>query len=140
MAVTITPYTSYKQYVHDGTIDLDAANIYLALVLDTYTFSAAHTIWSQVSTYEAATGNGYTTGGAQIASRSVNATRFDAADLTFTALTKVFKYGVIYVNATVNSIVKPLIACILFDDTPGNITVSGVDLVVIWNASGIITF
>jgi hypothetical protein len=139
MATTITRYTSYNQYIHDGTIDLDATNIYLALVTDAYTFSAANTIWANVSGSEcAATGN-YTTGGKQL-TNSVNTTRWDADDVTWTALTHTFKFGVLYVNATVNSIVKPLIACILFDSTPANISITGGDFTIQFNTSGIITF
>lgn len=147
MATTITRYTSYNQYVHDGTIDLDATNIYLALVTSSYTFSAAHTIWdpgtndaADPSHNEVATGNGYTTGGAQLAGLSVNSTRFDATDVAWTELTKTFRCGILYVNATVNEIVKPLIAYILFDDTPADITMGGGTFTVQWSTSGIITF
>lgn len=139
MSTTITQYSSCKQYRNDGTIDLDATNIYVALVTSSYTFSAAHTIWADVSANEVATGDGYTTGGAQLGSLSVNSTRWDAADVTFSGLTKTFRYAVIYVNATVNSIVKPLIACILLDATPADVSVTGVDYVISWNASGIAT-
>jgi hypothetical protein len=147
MPVTNTLYTSYKQYVHDGTIDLDEPNIYIALVKEDYIFSAAHTIWdngaddaTDPSYNEVASGDGYTTGGEQLGSLSVNSTRFDAADVTWSSLTKTFKYGIVYVNATVNTIVKPLICCILFDDTPASISIAGYDFTVQWNASGIITF
>ena len=147
MATTNTLYTSFKQYVHDGTIDLDATNIYMALVTSSYTFSAAHTIWdpgtndaADPSYNEVANGTGYTTGGAQLASHSVTAVRWDAADTTWTSLTKTFRYGIVYVNATVNSIVKPLICCILFDSTPADIAIAGWDFTVQWNSSGLITF
>ncbi len=141
MATTISGYTSYKQYVHDGTIDLDATGkIMLALVTSSYTYSAAHTVWADASANEVATGDGYTTGGAALGSLSVNSTRFDAADVTWSSLTKTFRGGIIYLNDTVNAIVKPLIAYILFDDTPADISVTGGDLTVQWNSSGIITF
>jgi hypothetical protein len=140
MAITFTKYTSYNQYVHDGTIDLDATNIYVALVTSSYTFSAANTIWADVSTNEVATGDGYTTGGAQLASLSVNGTRFDAADTAWTGLTKTFRFGVVYVNATVNGIVKPLIGCVLFDSTPADIVMNGGTFTIQWHANGLITF
>lgn len=142
MATTITRYTSYNQYVHDGNIDLTLTNLYLALVKSTYTFSAAHTVWADVSGEEVATGTGYTTGGAQLAGHSVNSTRFDATDVSWAALTKDFRFGVLYVNATTatDSIVKPLIACILFDDTPADISMGGGTFTVQWSASGLITF
>lgn len=148
MATTITKYTSYNQYVHDGTIDLDAAGkIMLALVTSSYTPSAAHTIWdpgtdnaADPSYNEVANGAGYTTGGAALASLSVNSTRFDAADVAWAALTKTFRYGILYLNDTVGGIVKPVIAVILFDSTPADISMSGGTFTVQWNASGIITF
>lgn len=141
MATTITGYTSYKQYVHDGTINLNSTGkVMLALVKSTYTFSAAHTVWADVSGEEVATGDGYTTGGAALGSLSVNSTRFDSADVTWSSLTKTFRCGVLYLNDTVNTIVKPVIAYILFDDTPADISISGGDFTVQVNASGWITF
>jgi hypothetical protein len=141
MATTITKYTSYKQYVHDGTINLNSTGkIMLALVLSTYTPSTAHTVWADVSADEAANGDGYTTGGEALGSLSVNSTRFDAADVTWSSLTKTFRYGVLYINDTVNAIVNPLIAYILFDDTPADISIGGGDFTVQWSNSGIIIF
>ena len=141
MSTTITGYASYKQYVHDGTINLNSTGkIMLALVKSTYTFSAAHTIWADVSDEEVATGDGYTTGGEALGSLSVNSTRFDSADVTWTSLTKTFRCGVLYLNDTVNTIVKPVIAYILFDDTPADISITGGDFTVQWNSSGIISF
>ncbi|MFA5377339.1 MAG: hypothetical protein WC455_16430 [Dehalococcoidia bacterium] len=139
MATTITKYTSYDQYVHDGTIDLDATNIYLALVTSSYTFSAAHTVWADASANEVANGDGYTTGGAQL-TNTVDTAKWYAADIAWTGLTKTFRAGILYVNATVNSIVKPLIGYILFDSTPANISIAGGTFTVQWNVIGIVTF
>lgn len=141
MATTITKYTSYNQYVHDGTINLNSTGkIMLALVTSSYTFNAAHTVWADASANEVATGDGYTTGGAALGSLSVNSTRFDSADVSWTGLTKTFRGGVIYLNDTVNTIVKPVIAYILFDSTPADIAMTGGTFTVQWNSSGIITF
>lgn len=141
MASTITGYTSYKQYVHDGTINLNnTGKVMLALVKSTYTPNIAHTVWADVSGEEVATGDGYTTGGAVIGSLSVNSTRFDSADVTWTSLTKSFRYGVMYINDTVNAIVKPLICYVLFDDTPADISITGGDFTVQVNSSGWITW
>ena len=141
MATTITKYTSYEQYVHDGTINLNSTGkIMLTLIANTYTPSTAHTVWADVSSDEVANGDGYTTGGEALGSLSVNSTRFDAADVTCSSLTKTFRYGVLYINDTVNAIVKPLIAYILFDDTPADISIGGGDFTVQWSGSGIITF
>jgi len=141
MAVSFTKYTSYDQYVHSEIIDLNnTGKVMLALVTSSYTFSAAHTVWGDVSANEVATGDGYTTGGVALASLSVNSTRFDSADPSWTGLTKVFRYGVLYINETVNGIVKPLIGCILFDTTPANITMTGGTFTCQVDSDGWITF
>jgi hypothetical protein len=110
-------------------------------------------VWTaiiDVGFHEVATGDGYTTGGATLASktltRSTWKTTFDAADITFAALTKTFRYGVLYVEGTKTNpeggenIVNPLYAYILFDDTPADVVVAGTDYVVQWSSLGISTF
>lgn len=145
MASTLEVFNSARQYIQDGTIDFDANNIYLALVASTYTKDLTHSLWASISPYEAANGTGYTTGGVNLAGNDVTysgaVATWDADNVAWVTLTKVFRFGVLYVNATVNSIVKPLIAITLFDDTGGgaNISISGVDYSVIWNTSGILT-
>ena len=148
MAVSITKYTSYVPYVHTGEINLDdTGKIKLALVTSGYTFSAAHTIWdpgtndaADPSYNEVAAGDGYAAGGVALSGLSVNATRFDADDAVWTGLTKTFRGGVLYLNDTYKTIVRPLIAYILFDTTPNDIVMVGTDFNVTWDASGIITF
>jgi len=148
MATTISGYTSYKQYVHDGTIDLDRTGyLKIALVTSAYVFNAAHTIFdnganngTDPSYCELTAGAGYTTGGVVLSSLSVNSSRFDAADASWVALTKTFRGAVIYLNTTVNSVVKPLIAYILFDSTPVDIVMEGGTFVIEFHANGIITF
>ena len=144
MASTFELFHSFRQYIADGTIDLDSADVYLALVTSSYTKNLANTIWANISANEVANGSGYTTNGANLTSNDVTysttTATFDAADVTFSSLTKTFRFGVVYINATVNSIVKPLIGVILFDSTPADVTVSGVDFIITWNASGIITW
>jgi hypothetical protein len=143
MASTFEFFHSFRQYIQDGTIDVDSTDVYLALVLSTYTKDLTDTIWADISTYEAATGDGYTTGGAQLASNDATYStvtgKFDATDVSWAALTKTFRFGVLYSVATVGPIVKPLIAIITFDSTPADIAISGATFTVSWNASGIWT-
>ena len=148
MAVQITKYTSYKQYIHSGEISLtDTGKVKLALLTSSYTPSITHTIWdagtdnaNDPSFNEVAAGNGYTGGGKALGSLSVNATRFSAASVVWTGLTKTFRYGVLYLDDTYLTIVQPLIAYILFDSTPADIVMTGGDFTVQWSGSGIITF
>ena len=148
MATTFTRYTSYNQYVHTAEIKLNnTGKIKVALVTSTYVFSAAHTIFdngandaTDPSFCEVASGDGYTTGGVALGNLSVNGTRFDADDATWTSLTKTFRAGIIYMDDTYLTIVKPLIGYILFDDTPADTSIGGGDFVIQWHTNGIITF
>ena len=150
MASTLTLYNKLTKYLQDGTIDLDTNTIKLALVTSSYTPDAAHDVLADVLGSPsceveaiASPNNGYTAGGEELASKTLTQTDspaetvFDAADLTFAALTATFRYGILYASGTLNGIVNPLIGYILFDTTPADIVMSGIDFVVQWNASGI---
>lgn len=143
MATTFTKYTHAHKCFCDGTIDWDTDTIKVALVTSSYTFSAAHTIFdngaddaTDPSFNEVATGDGYTTGGETLTASASN-TALDAVDVTWSALTKTFRGGIVYKSGTANGLVNPLVGYILFDDTPADIVVSGIDFVLVWNASGL---
>jgi hypothetical protein len=154
MATTFTLYNSFKKYLLDGTIDLDTDTIKVALVTSAYTPLATHDVLADVMASPdpevvaiASPSNGYTDGGAALANAAVTFTdspsagKFDADDLTWSALTATFRYGIVYASKSVGSpaIVNPLIGYILFDTTPDDITVTGIDFSIQWSASGIIT-
>lgn len=87
-------------------------------------------------------GDGYTVGGEALANLAVTAIsgpagKTDADDLTWPALTATFRGGLLYIDGEVDGVNDPLIAYILFDTTPADITVSGVDWTVQWSANGI---
>jgi len=138
----------------DGTINLATDVIKLMLVKSSYTPSIAHAVLADVITSPspeveavASPSNGYTTGGETLTGQAVTKTdspsagKFDANDVTWTALTASFRYGILYSEKSVGSpaIVNPLIGYILYDTTPEDVTVSGIDWTTQWNASGIIT-
>lgn len=101
-----------------------------------------------VGYHEVLAGDGYPEGGKSLnnitLSRDNNIITLDADDVTFAALTKTFRYGVLYIDdaKTYNgeSIVKPLYAYILFDDSPADVEVNGTDYVVQWSSNGISRF
>jgi hypothetical protein len=146
MTASITFYQSFRKYLGDGTIDLDSNAFKVALTSSTYTPSAsAHTIYSDL-TNELSTANGYTAGGASLGSvtwtQATVTLTFDAADTVWTASggSITARYAVIYVNATVNTIVKPLVCYILLDTTPADVTATDTNTLTLqWNASGIFT-
>lgn len=146
MAASITFYNSFKEYVADGTFDLNTDTFKVALVLSGYTFSAAHTVYADISASEHSNANGYTTGGATLASVTFSQTSgtatFDAADTTWTAsgTSLVARRAIIYKSGTANARVSPLIASILLDTTPADVTVTaGNTLTLQYNGSGIFT-
>jgi hypothetical protein len=142
MSSSFTLYNSAREYLADGTILWETDTLKLALVSSSYTFSATHSQFSSASANEVANGSGYTTGGATLSTptitRSTAVVKYDAADVTFSALTKTFRAGVLYANVTRNGVTNPVIAYLLFDDTPADVSSAGTDYTVQWNANGII--
>lgn len=145
MAASITFYNSFREYIADGTIDLDTDTFKVTLHTSTYTPSAAHTVYADL-TNELATANGYTNGGVALSSvtwgHTSGTATFDAADTTWTASggSIVARYAVIRKDGTANAIVSPLVAYVLLDTTPADVTTTtGNTLTLAWNASGIFT-
>lgn len=143
MATLIDIYNPFKKYMGDGTIVFGTDTLKIALVTSAYTPNAEHGQWADVSANEVATGSGYTTGGATLGTvtytRSGGTTTLDAADPSWTTLTKTFRYAVIYANVTRNGVTNPLIACILLDDTPADVVVTATTWAIAWAATGILT-
>jgi hypothetical protein len=97
-------------------------------------------------TNEHANANGYTTGGIALTgetwTHSGGTATFDCDNVVWTASggSIVARFAVIYVNATVNSIVKPLICVSLLDTAPANVTATDTNtLTIAINASGVFT-
>jgi hypothetical protein len=135
MAIINTPYTQTLKILC-GAGDWLADDVRLALLESGYTFNAAHTMFdngandaTDPSHHELTTGEGYTAGGAAL-STSVANNKLDAAPVTFTALNKTFRQGIIYINATIDTIAKPLLLHILFDNAPADITIPGINFVI----------
>lgn len=142
MAASLTFYNSFREYVADGTIDLDTHTFKVMLVASGYTPSAAHTVKADV-TNELSTANGYTAGGATLGSvtwgHSGGTATFDAADTVWTASggSIVARYAVIYDDTAASD---ELVCYILLDTTPADVTTTaGNTLTLQWNGSGIFT-
>lgn len=145
MAASFTFYNSFKEYLGDGTIDLDTHTFKVLLTSSSYTPNAStHTAKSDV-TNELSTANGYTAGGEALGSVTWNLSggtvTFDAADTVWNASggSIVARYAVIY-DDTTTSPADALVAYILLDTTPADVTTTtGNSLTLQWNASGIFT-
>lgn len=146
MAASLTFYQSFREYIADGTIDLDTDSFVVRLLSSSYTPNAStHTVIADL-TNELSTANGYTNGGTSLVSptwvRSGGTVTFDATDTEWTASggSIVARYAVINKNGTANAIVSPLVCYILLDTTPADVTATaGNKLTLQWNASGIFT-
>lgn len=138
-----------KKYIGDGTHDLDdVTNWKMGLYTsasNANTLSVGTGILADL-TNEVANANGYLTGGLALA--GITWTR-SGATLTFTCSNAVWlaaggsitaRYAVIYRNATVNSIVKPLLCVCLLDVTPADVVATDTNtLTISINVSGIFT-
>lgn len=142
-------YEFAKEYLGDGTLDMDlTSNMQVALFLSTSncdTLSVGTGVYGDL-TNEHASANGYTTGGqvltGEVWTHSGGTTTFDCDNPVWTASggSIVARFAVIYVNATVNSIVKPLIAVCLLDTAPADVTATTTNTFTItMNASGVFT-
>ena len=89
MAVTISIYDSFKEYLGDGTIDLDGHTFKVMLLGNAASFDAGHSVLASVSGNQIAAGSGYAAGGAALTGVSWGQTggtaTFDADDVTWTA-------------------------------------------------------
>lgn len=124
-AGTFTLYNSFAELIADGTIDLDTHTFKIALLTSSYTPSAAHDEWADVSGSEVAGSFGYTTGGAALTGVTWGQTGGVA---TFTSSNQVWtasggditaRYGVIYDDTSTGD---KLLGYYLLDNTPADVT------------------
>ena len=124
----------------DGPMDLLSDTIKATLHTSTYTPNQSANETKSDATNELSTAGGYTAGGVTLGSKTYASsslvTTFDAADLSWSALSVTFREIVIW-DDTPTTPADPLISYV---DTGGDQTLSGADLAVVWNASGIFTF
>jgi len=134
-------YDSAKEFIGDGTIDLDTHVFKIALFLST---SNANTLTNSLLadlTNQVANAFGYTTGGKTLQNvtwtRSGGTTTFDADNIDWLASggSITARFAVIYDDTATGD---PLIAVCLLDTTPADFTaLDGQRLVINFNPSGV---
>lgn len=142
-------YDSMKEFIGDNTIDLDQGDAYFTvlLVASSYTPNVGtHTAYSDVSTPELSTANGYTVGGDICTSvtwtESAGTVTFDSANPTWTASggSITARYAVLcHIAAGSGTPVAgdKLLAYCLMDNSPADVTAAdGADLTINLSANG----
>lgn len=140
-------YTVAKNGILNGTIDLDTDDLRALLIRTSgggagpyYTYSAAHATMETANVPNNADCRPETA--VALASRAVSNGALDAADTTFSAATSgdAIQAIIIYKHSTGSSASD---IPILYIDTTGDsslpVTPNGGDIVISWNASGILT-
>ena len=126
MAISQAMCTLFKKDVLLGDQHLDSNDIYIALYLNSATLNAATD--GYITSGEVANGNGYTTGGVALASKTVeeNSTSgvFDAADPEWTSATFTARGALIY-NKTLGDASSNARGAIAVLDFGGDFTVAG---------------
>jgi hypothetical protein len=143
MTASLTFYNNWK--AAEAEVILRTATFKVTLHSSSYTFAATHNVYADL-TNELPTANGYTSGGASLASvtwgQASGTATFDANDTVWTASggSIVARRAVLRAIGTFNGQVDPLVCSILLDTTPADVTTTtGNTLALVWNASGIFT-
>lgn len=142
-------YNSAKEWIGDGTIDLDGHEFKMALFLSTSNCgdAAVGDEYGDLDN-EHANANGYTTGGEACTGtitaanqwlRTVGTVKFDCDDVVWTAAggSIVARYAVVYDDTHAT---KALLCYCLLDNAPANVTATtGNTLTVAIHANGVFT-
>ena len=126
-AGTFTLYDSVAELIADGTHDLDTHVFKIVLLTSTYTPSAAHSAYADL-TNELATAFGYTVGGGTLTTvtwaQTGGVATFDSDNFVWTASggSITARYGVIYNDTPTTPIADPLIGYYLLDSAPADVT------------------
>jgi hypothetical protein len=130
-------YTSFLEYSGDATVDLDGHQFKVALMNQTHSFSAANTIWANVSANEI-TGTGYTAGGLAFTSGQITWTasgttmKWDIPDASWATASFTAYHAVIYDDDHASD------ALMCSVDFGGAQTVSAGTFTIQWNSAGVL--
>lgn len=124
-------YPKWKEQLLQFTTNnnLSAGTVKVALVSSAYTYSSAHQFYSSVT---GVVGTPQTLG-----TKTFTSGTFDAADVTFTAVTGSQAVALVIYIDTGTAATSPLVAFIDTGVTNLPVTPNGGDISIVWNASGI---
>lgn len=133
-----------KEYMGDGTVDLDGDTFKGILVSSSSNLATTSVDGYAAVTNELATANGYTSGGLTLTSvtwtESSGTVTFDCADMVWTASggSIVARLCGIYDDSVTTPVADPVMCHSLLDNTPADVTATdGNTFTVAINASGV---
>jgi hypothetical protein len=131
-------FNKAKEYIGDGTIDLDNDALKIMLLAVTYTPNAAHSVKADIVAHELAGASGYSTGGYALQNitwtESGGVVTLDADDPVWNSATFTARYAVVYDDTPVSP-ADPLI-CLL--DFLANKTGQGGNFYINFHTNGIV--
>ena len=103
-------------------------------------------VWGDMT--DELSGTGYTAGGESVTGivwdYTGDTTKFDSDDIIWANLTGTFRFAIIYVDETIDGVVKPIIAKVGLDynasDAIQDVVVTAVPYSIVWSAEGIVLF
>lgn len=131
-------FNKAKEYIGDGTIDLDDDVLKCMLLADTYTPDATDSVKADLVAHELAAANGYSTGGYTLQNvtwaDTAGITMLDADDPVWTTATFIARYAAVYSDTPVSP-ADPLIVLL---DFLANKTGQGGNFYVTIHANGLL--
>lgn len=123
-------YPAFKQALLNGSVDLTTATVRAVLIdTGTYTYNSAHDFYNDLSGVVG-------TESAALASKTITNGVFDAADISFTAVTGNTVEAIVLFVDTGNVATDRLI-CFLDQGTGLPVSPNGGDINISWSVSGI---
>lgn len=121
---TFTLYDSASLDIGNGLFDLDGHTFKIALVDSSYTFSASHALYADI-TNELSTANGYTAGGGTLTgvlwTKTANVAKFISDNFVWSATgAGITARRAILYDDTASG--KPLVGTYLLDSAPADVT------------------
>ena len=133
-----------KEYMGDGTVDLDADTFKVGLALSTSNIATTSINGYGTITNEVATANGYTQGGQSLTSvtwtESSGTVTFDSANPVWTASggSITARFGFVYDDTVAAPVADPIVCHSLLDNTPADVTATDTNTLTIQvHANGI---
>jgi len=139
MAVTAKWYGQALMKALNKEIDWDSDTIKVMLCTSSYTPDQDTHVYKDVSVTNEVEGDGYTAGGATLASKTIgytagtNVIKLDAADTAWAASTITARYAVIYDDTPASS--KPLLGYVDFGEDEES---ASTDFTIQWSSDGVL--